>query len=202
MNFEFFESLTLEQARDHLREFIGTESAAWEGMRSAAQHAGVTMDYSVVSLSPFLKWIVQQVQVVRIPVPASEPKWIREAHKDGLIDFEQESKSLILRAAYYLGETFVRSHPSLGWTTGNPEYLEKNMPVVAGFRSGLEMSPNLQRRPALPPLLLRLRWSRLHRRRLLCVPSNPRCVSKTLLPKDGSNYVALPPPALSSRPAF
>jgi hypothetical protein len=27
------------------------------------------------------------------------------------------------------------------WAVGDPEYIEKNMPVVAGFRGGMELAP-------------------------------------------------------------
>ena len=141
MNFTFFESLSLEGARDHLRGFLDTESAAIEGMRAAAEQAGVAMDDSIASVPHVLKWILKDVRIVRVSVPASEPDWVRQAHADGLIDFDDGSKYLILRAAYYLGQCFVGTCPSLHWTIGNPDYIEKNMPVVAGFESGTEMAP-------------------------------------------------------------
>ncbi|MFC1597667.1 hypothetical protein ACFL5Q_07005 [Planctomycetota bacterium] len=141
MNFAFFESLSVEDARDYLSGFLETESAAIGEMRDAAEQACVAMDHSIASVPHVLKWILKDVQIVRISVPASEPDWVQQAHADGLIDFEEGSKYLILRAAYYMGECFVRACPSLHWTIGDPEYIEKNMPVVAGFRSGTEMAP-------------------------------------------------------------
>lgn len=141
MNFELFESLTPEEAREHLQGFLDTERVAMDIMVPAAEQAGVRMDYSIASLPSVLKWILSGVQIVRVPVPATEPDWIREFHKDGLIDFPDQSKYLILRAAYYLGECFVRANSALFWTTGDPDYAEKNMPVVSGFQFNKEMAP-------------------------------------------------------------
>jgi hypothetical protein len=141
MNFALFEALSPQEASEHLQGFLETEGAAVELLRASIEPSGVVMDFSVASLPSVLRWILGNIRIVRIPVPATEPEWIREAHKDGLIDFDEESKYWILRAAYYLGESFVRGYPSLRWTTGNPEYIEKNLPVVAGFHSGTEMAP-------------------------------------------------------------
>ena len=60
-------------------------------------------------------------------------------HKQGLTEFAEELKVLILRAAYYLGESFHRRASALSWTIGNAELIEKNIPVISGFRSGTEM---------------------------------------------------------------
>jgi hypothetical protein len=141
MNFPLFDSMTPQNAQEHLNGFIDTESVAIAAMRGAAEQAGIVMDYSLDSLASVLKWIQGAVQIVRVPVPASEPEWIREYHKDGLIEFPDESKYLVLRGAYYLGECFIRANKKLHWAVGNPGNIEKNMPVVAGFRSGIAMAP-------------------------------------------------------------
>lgn len=141
MKFPLFEAMTPQEAREYLRGFLETESVALEAQRAGAEQSGVSMDFTVASLPSILRWIMGKVRIMRVPVPASEPDWIQEWHKSGLIDFDEESKYWILRGAYYLGECFVRSYPSLRWGTGDPQYIEKNMPVVIGFRSGTEMAP-------------------------------------------------------------
>lgn len=141
MNFQLFESMSLSEAQEHLQYFLDTESAAIEAMRLEIEEAGFALDYSIASLAPILKWILKRIKIVRAPVPDTEPDWIRQAHGKGFIDFPEKSKYFILRAAYYLGESFVRTYASLRWATGNPEYVEKNMPVVAGFRFGKELAP-------------------------------------------------------------
>ena len=143
MNLGFFESLSNEQARDHLEGFINTESLAFEAMRPAAVQANVVVDFSVASLPTFFRWMLGNIEIIRIPVPDSEPDWIRDFHKDGLIELTDESKYLLLRTAYYLGECFVRTNKGLSWGIGNLDSVEKNMPVVAGFRFKMEMAPML-----------------------------------------------------------
>lgn len=141
MNFPLFESMSPQEAREHLQAFLDTERVAMNVMTSGAEDAGIVMNYRLDSLTSVLKWILRSVQVVRVPVPAREPDWVREFHKEGLIEFPDGSKYLILRAAYYLGECFVRANGGLSWTVGNPDTIEKNMPVVAGFQSGVAMAP-------------------------------------------------------------
>jgi hypothetical protein len=141
MNFDFFDSLSASDAHEHLQGFLDTEHAAIMSLSSAAEQAGILMDFSIATLPSVLKWILTSVRIFRVPVPATEPAWVQQAHKGGLIDFPSESKYMILRAAYYLGECFVRSNGALRWTIGDSEYVQKNMPVVAGFRSGEEMAP-------------------------------------------------------------
>lgn len=140
MNFALFESMSVRDAQEHLQGFLATERCAMKDMVVAAEQAGIEMDYSLASLAPVLKWIASAIEIVRIPVPASEPEWIREFHKDGLIEFTDESKYLVLRAAYYLGECFVESSPKLHWDVGAADTIEKNMPVITGFRHEIQMA--------------------------------------------------------------
>jgi hypothetical protein len=130
-----------EEAREHLQGFLEAERATMDVMVPASAQVGVKMNYSLETLPSVLKWILSNVTIVRVPVPASEPAWVREFHKEGLVDFPEESKYLILRAAFYLGECFVRSNRALSWSVGSTDRVEKNMPVVSGFRHDKEMAP-------------------------------------------------------------
>jgi hypothetical protein len=141
MNLSFFQSLSIHEARDHLDGFINTEALAIEAMRPAVVRANVAMDFSIASLPRFFRWMLPNIEVTRIPVPQTEPDWIREFHKDGLIEFTEESKYIILRTAYYLGACFVRTNNRLSWGIGNIDSIEKNMPVITGFRFAMEMAP-------------------------------------------------------------
>lgn len=141
MNFDLFGSMSPQEAFDHLRGFLEVEKKALQEMEGAAAHAGLTLDFSLSSLPSSLRWFLSMVQIVRVPVPDCEPAWIRDFHKDGLVDFPEASRYIILRSAYYLGECFVRANPGLSWAVGDPEFIQKNMPVVVGFRSGDEMVP-------------------------------------------------------------
>lgn len=76
---------------------------------------------------------------------SSLPAWIREcdSYLSGLEEFDEPSKVLVLRASYYLGESFVRYSDKLSWATGNLDTAEQNMPVITGFSDELEMAPML-----------------------------------------------------------
>jgi hypothetical protein len=140
MDYEFFQSLTLEDAQTFLDRFLEVERQGMGEIWDQAARDGVPCDYSIGTLGDVLKWIVKEVRVRRVPVPEEVPWWIRQAHKDGLVEFDEDSKTLLLRAGYYLGECFARL-PGLRWATGDPDYMEKHMPVVAGFRGDLELPP-------------------------------------------------------------
>jgi hypothetical protein len=141
MNFAIFESMSQEEAAEHLAAFVGSERCALRAMEGAAAQAGAPLNYALASPPAVLKWFLSNVEAIRVPVPESEPPWVREFHKDGFVDFPEQSKYMILRAGYYLGECFVRAEARLSWGTGDRESVERNMPVVSGFRGGSEMAP-------------------------------------------------------------
>jgi hypothetical protein len=140
MDYEFFHSLAPDEALALLNDFIESQGKSVERMKSTAATDGVALDYSSTSLANVLKWMMKGVRIRRLPVPPEEPDWIRQAHRDGLIDFDDDSRSVILCAAYYLGESFAR-RPGMRWATGDAAYLHKNMPVVAGFHLDQELPP-------------------------------------------------------------
>lgn len=118
-------------------------SVALDGVAPEMERVHIAHDFSLASLSQTLKWFIKDIQVIRVPVPETEPDWIRQAHPDGLTQFDQAAELNLLRATYYLGETFVRNCSKLNWTIGNPEFIHKNMPVVSGFTSDRELAPLL-----------------------------------------------------------
>jgi hypothetical protein len=143
MNFQFFESLTVQEAQEHLQYFLRTESVAFSSMIPDAERLGLAVNYSLESLPSILRWFVRDIQVTRVPVPDTEPEWVRSFHKNGLTEFTEQSKYLTLRAAYYLGECFVRADRKLHWAIGNQEHMVVNMPVVTGFQFSKEMAPEM-----------------------------------------------------------
>lgn len=161
MNFEFFEKLSREKAEEYLKHFLAVESAKIGGTLAEARASGLTVDFSLESVAPFLRWMVPKLNVVPgVPDPEL-PEWIRTTptYLQNLFEFDEPSKILVLRAAYYLGESFVRNGNGLRWATGNRETVEANMPVVTLFRFGIEMAPimvaeNLLRRVIAEPAKL------------------------------------------------
>jgi hypothetical protein len=140
MDYEFLESLTADEAERFLDEFRKSQSHALEQLRPLAASEGVCLDLSLSTLADGLKWMIKGVRVHRIPVPLEEPWWIRQAHADGLTEFDEDSKTMVLCASYYFGECFARL-PGLRWSTGNDETLHKHMPVITGFCFGKELPP-------------------------------------------------------------
>ena len=145
MDFAFFESLTPQDAQTFLERYLEVEGEATRGMIPSVQEEGIVMDYSLASVPFFLKWILRRIQTVPGKADETLPTWIRESdsYKRGLVDFAEHAKPLVMRASYYLGESFVRQYGSLSWGVGEPETMEHNMPVVTGFRHELEMAPIL-----------------------------------------------------------
>jgi hypothetical protein len=69
------------------------------------------------------------------------PDWIRESesYEANLFDFDEQSKTVLLRMAFYLGEAFVRAYAQLRWAVGQPDTAPQGQPVVTGFSSTLEL---------------------------------------------------------------
>jgi hypothetical protein len=142
MRIEAFNSMTQAEAGEYLAAFLQSERSSLEGSSRSASAEGIPFDYSLDSLPRRLKWLVRSVRMHVVELPAGIPDWVRTARPNGIAEFDEESKSTLLRGGYYLGECFARQ-PSLRWATGNPEFMYCQMPVVAGFRGKQELPPLL-----------------------------------------------------------
>ena len=130
MDWWFFAEGTEDEAREYLARFL-EEGAAADGL-------GARADYSLASVPEVLEALRGQVELVEA-VPADAPDWVRDVvaeHGGGFRDFAESSRSCVLRAAYYLGASFVTTYPVLRWALGGAERPEVRQPVVAGFATG------------------------------------------------------------------
>lgn len=145
MDFESFEKLSKAEGNVILHRFLEVESVHIKETARQCAAEGIKMDYSINSIAPFMRWVLARLTTVPLQPDPAIPDWLRnnEAYTTNLFDFDGPSGKLILRTGYYLGESFVRSHKSLRWGTGDIETVEANMPVVAGFKYELEMAPVL-----------------------------------------------------------
>lgn len=145
MNFAFFETLTSVEAQTFLENYLKVEEQAANELLITAKNEEICADFTIPSVPVVLKWLLEKINTIPQQANGTLPKWIREcdSYIRGLIDFDEPSKILVLRASYYLGESFARSTEALTWTTGDRETAEQNMPVVTGFRHGIEMAPML-----------------------------------------------------------
>jgi hypothetical protein len=145
MNFAFFDSLTTADAEDYLRQFLREASCGFGELAEQAKSACLTTAYSIQSIAPLMLWVLPQLQTIQKSEDPTVPAWIRQTkqYRDGLYEFTESARILVLRSAFYLGESFVRTFPQLRWGIGDEDYAEKHMPVVAGFKSKLELAPIL-----------------------------------------------------------
>jgi hypothetical protein len=81
------------------------------------------------------------VVIVAVAPDPELPEWITasETYEANLFDFDEPSKVLVLRLAFYLGESFVRAHPQLSWAVGRKDTAPQGQPVVTGFMYNMEM---------------------------------------------------------------
>jgi hypothetical protein len=161
MRFDLFEKFSPEEAKEFLEQFRALESSNIEDLLKQGSSEGLSVDFKIKSVAPLMRWLAAKLATIPNKPDMQLPWWIRatDSYAKNLFEFEEGSKILIIRAAYYLGESFVRSHPGLHWATGNPKTAEANMPVVAGFQFKLEMAPlmvaeNLFRRAIAEPTKL------------------------------------------------
>lgn len=145
MRFNFFESLSREEAIAFLDRFLKVEPAHVDEMLRQCLSDGVPCSFGVDSVGPVMRWVAARLKTVSTEPNTQLPEWIREtdSYTRNLFEFDETSKLLTVRVAYFLGESFVRSFRGLHWKTGNLETAEANMPVVAPFQHDLEMAPIL-----------------------------------------------------------
>jgi hypothetical protein len=134
---------TEADARDYLARFLDDGAAGVEAARAEAKAAGVEADFSVASVPEMLRWLGTQVQLVEATPPDRVPDWVQEVvteHGGGFRDFAEASRSHVLRAAFYLGESLVATYPVLRWDVGATDRPEVRQPVVTGFASGDDLA--------------------------------------------------------------
>jgi len=141
MDYELFEKMTHEEAVEHLEHYLKIESRAIESILEVAATEGISLNYELESLSSVLEWFISKSCFTKVPVPKTEPDWIQKAHPEGLIEFSQDTKYLILRASYYMRQCFINAFEDAAWGLGKPGYMHKNMPVITGFDGQKELPP-------------------------------------------------------------
>jgi hypothetical protein len=138
MDYESFHAMSAEVAHAYLDRFLEVERTEIAETAALAANDGVQFDYSIETLPDCLKWMAKRVRIYRTPLPEEVPDWVKQTHPQGLTDFDDDSKTILLRASYYFGECLARL-PGLRWTTGDVEYMQMNMPVIAGFKDSDEL---------------------------------------------------------------
>lgn len=140
-----FEAMTEEKAKDYLNEFLAFGRS--KGMRILEENLHFTknLDFRIETLPDILRALIPSLVSVPRDSDLTLPAFIRntEDYQKGLFDFDKKSNSLILAAAFYLGETFITQFSHLYWDTGNSDFREGNMPVVRPFANDIEMAPIL-----------------------------------------------------------
>ena len=139
MRYDLFEAMSVDEASNVLDEFVhrGPEILKTEQIK-----------YDKVSLSELPEELLKiGLRLTTIPLASdpSVPEFVRNTddYKQGLFEFTEDSKRLIIGAAYMLGDCFVREFSKLTWGTGNPKYATGRMPVITGFATGEELAPLL-----------------------------------------------------------
>jgi len=130
----FFREGTEAEALEYLERFLDDGAA---GIAAAGPKA----DLSLASVPDVLAGIGTQVELVDA-TPADAPEWVRDVvaeHGGGFREFAEGSRTHLLRAAYYLGASFVSTYPVLRWHLGADDRPEVRQPVVTGFASGEDL---------------------------------------------------------------
>ncbi len=143
MNFELFSNLTEDEARQFLVDYLEQEGTAWAEAEPAMLKTGIKTKIAMDNIASILIWFFEQLETMPVKPDLTLPHWIRatDSYTNGLFEFDEQSKILILRGAYLLGECFVIEHKSLSWDIGDAKSAVKHMPVVNGFKHSMEMSP-------------------------------------------------------------
>lgn len=145
MNFEFFQLLSRKEAEIFFNNYIEIEKTAISELIIDVSKSGIKADFSMSSLPDVLSFIFKKIKTVPKDIDETLPAWITECdtYIGNLFDFDEPSKILILRAAYYFGECFTKFSDSLSWSIGDRDTALQNMPVITGFDYKMELPPLL-----------------------------------------------------------
>jgi hypothetical protein len=143
MDYEFFENLSADEARAYFARYLELESREVEAMVDEARSEGIAADFSIDSIAGVFSSLRSRIRVVAVKPAGDTPAWLRESMEEhgGFLDFDEESRPLVLRASYYFGQSFVSSYKGLEWGLGRAERAEFQQPVVTGFRTDADLPP-------------------------------------------------------------
>lgn len=143
MDFDFFDQMSSTEAQTFLKNFLHQERVGFLSMEPELHDDGIDTRFHVDNVEAVLLWIFGRLKTIAREPDASLPSWISHtpSYLRGLREFDDASKILVMRAAYFVGEAFIESFLGLSWEIGDAQSAVKNMPVVAGFKSSMEMSP-------------------------------------------------------------
>lgn len=143
MDFDFFDRLSVPDASRFLQVFLEEEDAGFSSMKKKLSQFGINTEFSLKNIEAVLIWIFGELKAFPDTPDELLPDWIKSSssYLQSLFSFDEDSNILLMRGAYFLGESFVRDNSKLRWAVGNLDSAVKNMPVVTGFKHSMEMSP-------------------------------------------------------------
>jgi hypothetical protein len=141
VNFAFYEELTADEGREYLDRFLEVGGEKLPDLVAAAEADGVTADLSLDSVERVVAWVARQAVTVPLSPDPELPDWIRasKTYEANLFDFDEASKVLVLRLAFYLRESFARTCSKLAWSVGRKDTAPQGQPVITGFIHRMEM---------------------------------------------------------------
>jgi hypothetical protein len=71
--------LSKDEASAFLRWFLEEESSNIKKTAKQAAAEGVKPDYSIKSISPFMRWVLKKLITVPLKPDSAVPEWIRNA---------------------------------------------------------------------------------------------------------------------------
>ena len=142
MDFDFFKNLSSEKAKKFFDNFLVEAEKGFLKIKPEIEATGIIVNYTTDSLLPVFKWIVSRLKTLPEKEDESLPIWIKETetYKKGLYSFDEVSRILILRFAFYMGECFIKSYKGLKWSIGTAKTMQQNMPVISGFKNKIELA--------------------------------------------------------------
>lgn len=115
--------------------FLTMEKVALDIIAEDMHADGIIPDYSLLSIPHVLKWILGRIELLnKSNLSLENAEYI--SHINGQID------DMVLHAAYYLGESYVKTVPSLSWDIDKNSFKKGAVfPSVTGFKYDFRMYP-------------------------------------------------------------
>jgi hypothetical protein len=141
MNLGCFQDFSEIAANAWLSRFLTEESGAMSDYATDLRDDGIAVDFSVESIPAHVIWVAERVRTSKPSADPEIPDWVQESElfEETNFEFDGDSRILLLRFAYYLGESFVRENPALSWAVGAPRTAPQGQPVVKGFDFEMEL---------------------------------------------------------------
>jgi len=140
MNYEYFQSMTENEARIFFMSFINEGKNILRQTFPELLYKNGYLECKISEIENVFKKLLTKISLKRITPDNESLKWVmnNSINRNEFYQIAPKSECHFICASYYFGECFVQLSEMLSWGIGIVDSMDKNMPVIRGFKNSLD----------------------------------------------------------------